>query len=45
VMVATSDRMQIPTIEYFWKLVHEFIPPGSDRFREQIGQLTVKSTS
>jgi DNA-binding transcriptional LysR family regulator len=45
VMVATSDRMQIPPIEYFWKLVQEFIPPGSDRFREQIGQLTVKSTS
>lgn len=36
VMVATSDRMQIPPIEYFWKLVQELIPPKSDSFLEEI---------
>lgn len=33
VLVTTSDRMQIPPIEYFWKLVKELIP-------RQIDQLT-----
>ncbi len=36
VMVATSDRMQIPPIECFWKLVQELIPPKSDSFLEEI---------
>ncbi len=30
VVVTTSDRMQIPPIEYFCKLVHQLIPPRSE---------------
>jgi DNA-binding transcriptional LysR family regulator len=30
VIVTTADRMQIPPIEYFWQLVHQYIPPELD---------------
>ncbi|MGB3401466.1 MAG: LysR family transcriptional regulator [Microcoleaceae cyanobacterium] len=30
VVATTSDRMQIPPLEYFWKLVHQYIPPELD---------------
>ncbi len=36
VIVTTPDRMQIPPIEYFWKLVHKYIPPHSDGVLEAI---------
>ncbi len=45
VMVATSDRMQIPPIEYFWKLVQEFIPASGDPVLEKTGKLTAQNTS
>ncbi|MEL7036057.1 MAG: LysR family transcriptional regulator [Cyanobacteria bacterium J06592_8] len=45
VMVATCDRMQIPPIEYFWKLVQEFIPPTSDLTVEKVSKLTAHQTS
>ncbi|ERT06479.1 bacterial regulatory helix-turn-helix, lysR family protein [Lyngbya aestuarii BL J] len=45
VMVATSDRMQIPPIEYFWKLVQEFIPPTCDPVLEKVGKITAESPS
>lgn len=32
VLVTTSDRMQIPPIQYFWQLVKELIPLELDRF-------------
>ena len=45
VMVATCDRMQIPPIEYFWKLVQEFIPPTDDPVLKDVGKLTARSLS
>ena len=36
VIVTTSDRMQIPPIEYFWKLVHQHIPPKLDVVYQRI---------
>lgn len=36
-IVTTRDRIQIPPIEYFWKLVHELIPPGVDSELGEIG--------
>ncbi|NJO46746.1 MAG: LysR family transcriptional regulator [Oscillatoriales cyanobacterium RM2_1_1] len=36
VIVTTHDRMQIPPIQKFWQLVHEFVPPASDLLAEAI---------
>lgn len=36
-IVTTRDRIQIPPIEYFWKLVHELIPPEVDSELQEIG--------
>lgn len=36
-IVTSRDRLQIPPIEYFWKLVHELIPPEVDSELEELG--------
>ncbi|MGI0496034.1 LysR family transcriptional regulator [Limnospira platensis] len=36
-IVTSRDRLQIPPIEYFWKLVHELIPPEVNSELEELG--------